>query len=100
VGDVPSTFCIPQGMPMMMNLYDPMEIVVTGALGIDPFPDRAARVGELGIGAGRYDKLQIETRTFKGPRAYDASEPTARSRQSERHQGTHLSRREGSEHPP
>ena len=26
---VPSTFCIPQGMPMMMNLYDPMEIIVT-----------------------------------------------------------------------
>src|ERR1700752_792317 len=29
VGDVPSPFCIPQGMPMMMNLYDPMEIIVT-----------------------------------------------------------------------
>ena len=29
VGDVPSTFCIPQGMPMMMNIYDPMEIIIT-----------------------------------------------------------------------
>ena len=28
-GDWPSSFCIPQGMPTMMNLYDPMEIVVT-----------------------------------------------------------------------
>jgi hypothetical protein len=28
-GNVPSWSCIPQGMPMMMNIYDPMEIVVT-----------------------------------------------------------------------
>src|SRR5437867_2993745 len=28
-GDVPSWYCLPQGMPMMMNLYDPMEIVIT-----------------------------------------------------------------------
>jgi hypothetical protein len=28
-GDMRSWACIPQGMPMMMNLYDPMEIVVT-----------------------------------------------------------------------
>ena len=27
----PSTFCIPTGMPAMMNLYNPMEIVVTPA---------------------------------------------------------------------
>src|SRR5262249_38099898 len=25
-GNVPSQYCFPQGMPMMMNLYDPMEI--------------------------------------------------------------------------
>ena len=29
LGNWPSAFCIPQGMPAMMNLYDPMEIVVT-----------------------------------------------------------------------
>src|SRR5580700_6084950 len=29
VGDWPSSFCIPQGMPAMMNLYDAMEMVVT-----------------------------------------------------------------------
>jgi hypothetical protein len=28
-GNVPSWYCLPQGMPMMMNAYDPMEIVVT-----------------------------------------------------------------------
>jgi len=28
-GDVPSWYCLPQGMPMMMNLYDPMELVIT-----------------------------------------------------------------------
>lgn len=27
--DWPSTFCIPQGMPAMMDLFDPMEIVIT-----------------------------------------------------------------------
>jgi hypothetical protein len=28
-GDMRPWACIPQGMPMMMNLYDPMEILVT-----------------------------------------------------------------------
>ena len=28
-GDVPSWYCLPQGMPMMMNMYDPMEVVIT-----------------------------------------------------------------------
>jgi hypothetical protein len=28
-GDVPSWYCLPQGMPMMMNIYDPMEVVIT-----------------------------------------------------------------------
>jgi hypothetical protein len=29
MGNVPSWYCLPQGMPMMMNIYDPMEIIVT-----------------------------------------------------------------------
>jgi hypothetical protein len=29
IGGVLSTFCIPQGMPMMMNIYDPMELIIT-----------------------------------------------------------------------
>src|SRR5438045_9597103 len=28
-GNVPSWYCLPQGMPMTMNLYDPMEVVIT-----------------------------------------------------------------------
>ena len=28
-GDMASWYCLPQGMPTMMSLYDPMEIVVT-----------------------------------------------------------------------
>jgi hypothetical protein len=28
-GNVASTYCAPQGMPMMMNAYDPMELIVT-----------------------------------------------------------------------
>jgi len=28
-GNWPSTFCIPEGMPAMMNLYNPMEIIIT-----------------------------------------------------------------------
>jgi hypothetical protein len=28
-GGVISQYCFPQGMPMMMNLYDPMEVVIT-----------------------------------------------------------------------
>src|SRR5262249_31152711 len=28
-GNWPSTFCIPEGMPAMMNVYNPMEIIIT-----------------------------------------------------------------------
>src|SRR5258708_30889570 len=98
VGDVPSTFCIPQGMPMMMNIYDPMEIIITPEITyilISHVNDSYRRIytdgrdfpaePELNYagysigkwidtkGAGKYDELQVETRAFKGPRAYDAS---------------------------
>jgi hypothetical protein len=98
VGDVPSTFCIPQGMPMMMNLYDPMEIVVTPDITyllISHVNDSYRRIYTDGReipadaeptyagysigkwvdtkGTGHYNELQIETRAFKGPRVYDAS---------------------------
>ncbi len=97
-GDVPSTYCIPQGMPMMMNIYDPMEIIVTPEITyilISHINDSYRRIytdgrefpadAELNYagysigkwvdttGSGRYDELQVETRAFKGPRAYDAS---------------------------
>jgi hypothetical protein len=108
VGDVPSTFCIPQGMPMMMDLYDPMEIVVTPEITyilISHVNDSYRRIYTDGRdwptdveftyagysigrwidedGDGRYDVLEVETRAFKGPRAYDASGlPLARDNQS------------------
>jgi hypothetical protein len=96
VGDVPSTFCIPQGMPMMMDLYDPMEIIVTPEITyilISHVNDSYRRIYTDGRdwpadieptyagysigrwidedGDGRYDVLEVETRGFKGPRAYD-----------------------------
>jgi hypothetical protein len=108
VGDVPSTFCIPQGMPMMMDLYDPMEIIVTPAITyilISHVNDSYRRIYTDGRdwpadvqptfagysigkwidedGAGRYNALEVETRYFRGPRAYDASGlPLARDNQS------------------
>jgi hypothetical protein len=99
-GDWPSTFCIPQGMPAMMDLFDPMEIVITPDTtymlishindsyrriytdGRDwPAPDDVERTYagySIGrwldtTGSGRYDTLEIETRYFKGPRGVEAS---------------------------
>jgi hypothetical protein len=97
-GDVPSWSCIPQGMPMMMNIYDPMEIVATPDITyilISHVNDSYRRIFTDGRdwpedseptyagyslgkwidedGDGRYDVLEIETRNIKGPRAYDAS---------------------------
>jgi hypothetical protein len=99
-GDWPSTFCVPQGMPAMMDLFDPMEIVITPDTtyilishindsyrriytdGRDwPAPDDVERtyagysIGRWrdSTGSGRYDTLEIETRYFKGPRGVEAS---------------------------
>lgn len=107
-GDVPSTFCIPQGMPMMMDLYDPMEIIVSPEVTyilISHVNDSYRRIYTDGrdwpadaqptfagysigrwidaAGSGRYDTLAVETRDFRGPRAYDATGlPLARDNQS------------------
>src|SRR6185295_16221749 len=99
-GNWPSTFCVPQGMPAMMNLFDPMEIVITQDITyilISHINDSYRRVYTDGRdwpkeddyeptyagysigkwvdedGDGKYDVLEFETRLFKGPRAYDAS---------------------------
>jgi hypothetical protein len=96
----PSAYCVPQGMPAMMNLYDPMEIVITQDVTyilISHVNDSYRRVytdgrdwpqeGEYELtfagysigkwidedGDGKYDVLEIETRYLKGPRGYDAS---------------------------
>src|SRR6266487_867665 len=99
-GNVPSQYCFPQGMPMMMNIYDPMEIVVTADVTyilISHVNDSYRRIYTDGRGwpaedeyeltyagysigkwidengDGRYDVLEVETRGMKGPRSFDAS---------------------------
>ena len=98
VGIVPSTFCYPMGMPMMMNVYDPLEIIVTPETtyilqshvndsyrriytdGRDfPTGEDSTFAGySIGKwvdtgGDGRYDELQVETRNLRGPRVLDAT---------------------------
>ena len=99
-GNWPSSFCIPQGMPAIMNLYDPMEIVVTQDttyILISHINDSYRRIytdgrdwpaqGEVEpsyagysigkwvdtTGSARYDLLEVETRNFRGPRAFEST---------------------------
>jgi hypothetical protein len=94
-GNDPTFTCVPPGMPRIMNLYDTMEIVVTPKtthIMIQAvhdsrriFTDGRPWPKEIDLsfsgysigkwtdtdGDGRYDLLEVETRGFKGPRAYD-----------------------------
>ncbi|HEY7298820.1 MAG TPA: hypothetical protein VH684_13010 [Xanthobacteraceae bacterium] len=88
--------CLPVGMPAMMTLYRPMEIIVlpeTTYIRIDHIRDSKRRIFTDGRdwpervqpsydgysigkwldsdGDGRFDTLEVETRYFKGPRALD-----------------------------
>jgi hypothetical protein len=89
--------CLPNGMPRMMSAYEPLEIIITPDTTyvlIDhiehsrhvytdgrnwPAEIEPSWVGySIGKwidedGDGRYDTLEVESRGFKGPRAYDAS---------------------------
>jgi hypothetical protein len=88
--------CLAVGMPAMMTLFRPMEIVVTPDvtyIRIDHIRDSRRRIFTDGrawsedirpsfdgysigkwIGAnGRFDTLEVETRYFKGPRAFEPS---------------------------
>jgi hypothetical protein len=89
--------CLPNGMPRMMTAYEPLEFVITPDItyvlidhiehsrhvytdGRDwPKEIEPSWVGySIGKwidqdGDGRYDVLEVESRGFKGPRAYDAS---------------------------
>ena len=93
------TTCRSHGMPAIMNVFFPMEIVVlpdtTYIVANDvhvyvrriftdgrEWPDNIepAFIGGLSLGKwidedgdGRYDALEFETRGFKGPRAFDLS---------------------------
>jgi hypothetical protein len=94
-GDDRTNSCFSPGMPRIMNVYTPMEILVTPEAihilinnirdnrriytdGRD-WPDEidpsysGYSIGQWidTTGAGRYDVLAIETRGFKGPRFYD-----------------------------
>jgi hypothetical protein len=97
-GNWPSTFCIPAGMPAMMALYDPAEIIVTPEttyILISHNDDSYRRIYTDGRpwpeepeptfagysigkwvdtdGDGKYDVLEIETRALKLPRGYDTT---------------------------
>jgi hypothetical protein len=91
--------CIAWGMPAMMNVFQPMEIIILPDItyirtsdtqftvrriytdGRDwPAEIEPAYRGGLSLGrwhdtagSGRYDTLEIETRGFRGPRVYDAT---------------------------
>jgi hypothetical protein len=90
--------CLAPGMPMVMNAHSPMEIIVlpeTTYFRVDHIRDTHRRIYTDGRdwpaqlepgfdgysigrwidtkGDGHYDLLEVETRGFKGPRAYDAS---------------------------
>jgi hypothetical protein len=98
LGDVPSSNCVPYGMPMMMNAYDPLEIIatpkVTYILTSNPndsyrriYTDGRAWPAEImptfagysiGLwidedGDGTYDMIEIETRALRSPHTYDGS---------------------------
>jgi hypothetical protein len=95
-GNWPSTFCIPEGMPALMNLYNPMEMVITPEAtylitshnndvyrriftdGRDWPADAERTLTGYSIGRwvdengdGKYDTLEVETRFLRGPRAYE-----------------------------
>jgi hypothetical protein len=93
----PTYTCLSPGMPRIMNVYDPMEVVVTPAtthiliqhihdgrrIFTDgrPWPkDAEPTFAGYSIGkwidtkgVGRYDVLEVETRNLKGPRVYDST---------------------------
>jgi hypothetical protein len=90
-----SHLCIPPGMPMAMNVYEPMEIIVADgtthitiqSMGVHRriFTDGRAWPADvtpayLGYsigkwldadGDGKLDTLEVETRHLKGPRVFD-----------------------------
>jgi hypothetical protein len=96
-GDDPTYLCIPPGMPRQMNVYEPMEIVVTPDTTyvlIEHIHD-SRRIYTDGRGwpkdiepsyagysigkwsdtdqDGKFDLLEVETRDLKGPRVFDST---------------------------
>jgi len=96
-GDTPTVECLPPGMPRQMNVYEPMQIVITPEmvhLLIEHVKDsrriytdgrtwpselepmfQGYSIGQWldEDGDGRFDTLAVETRGLKGPRTYDST---------------------------
>jgi hypothetical protein len=97
-GTDPTYTCLSPGMPRIMNVYEPMEIVVTPQtthiliehihdsrrIHTDgrPWPKEGIELSFRGYtigtwedtdGDGRYDTLVAETRYLKGPRSFDST---------------------------
>jgi hypothetical protein len=97
-GTDPMYRCLPPGMPRVMHVYDPMEIVITPTttyILIDHINDNrriytdgrewpTAEIDPIFAGysigrwvdegaTGRYNLLEVETRYIKGPRSLDGS---------------------------
>jgi hypothetical protein len=96
-GTTPTFTCISPGMPRVVNAYGQMEVVVTPETthilvqhihdNRRIFTDGRSFPAELeptllgysigqwidSKGEGRFDTLEVETRGFKGPRAFDSS---------------------------
>jgi hypothetical protein len=96
-GNDPTYTCVPPGMPRIMSIYDPMEIIITPSTthimiqhihdsrriftdgrdwpkGFEPtFAGYSIGKWIDTGGDGRYDVLEVETRDLKGPRAYDGT---------------------------
>jgi hypothetical protein len=95
-GGWPTGWCLPPGMPAMMTLYRPMEIIVLPEItyilidhainshrriytdgrdwpaNVEPSFDGYSIGKWLDLdGSGRYSVLEVETRYLKGPRAFD-----------------------------
>jgi len=113
-GGDPTYTCLAPGMPRIMNVYGPMEIVITPETTYlliqhihdsrriftdgRTFPEEAEpSFAGYSIGTwidtdgdGRYDLLEVETRHLRGPRSFDAPEfrSTATTRPSSRSAST------------
>jgi hypothetical protein len=96
-GNDATRICLPNGMPRAMSAYEPLEIIITPETtyvlidhiehtrriytdgrnwpaDIEPsFSGYSIGKWVDADGDGRYDVLEVETRSFKGPRVYDAS---------------------------
>ena len=96
-GNDPTYTCLAPGMPRIMNVYDPMEIIITPETtyiliqhihdsrrvftdGRDFPPNAEPSFAGYSIGKwidtdgdGRYDMIEIETRNLRGPRAFDGT---------------------------